>query len=158
MTTTATEAPASATIRPATAEDHGAAAGLFRAFMGEGFALDPRLWTEVCTSDTHRALVAEEGGEVVGVAVVVVSDRIHLAAGSHRRRFHLDQLIVSPQHRRRGIAKKLIERVIEMAREARPSYILVSCDFTNVAARRTYEAAGLYLVRQSSDRFEIAFP
>jgi ribosomal protein S18 acetylase RimI-like enzyme len=92
------------------------------------------------------------------LAVVVVSDRIHLAAGSHRHRFHLDQLIVSPEHRRRGIAKALIENVIAIAKEARPSYILVSCDFTNVAARRTYESAGMYLVRQSADRFEIAFP
>jgi len=157
MTTTAAE-PASVTVRPGTAGDHEAAAALFRSFMGEGFVLDPNLWAEVCSTDTHHALVADEGGQVVGLAIVVVSDRIHLAAGSHRRRFHLDQLIVSPEHRRRGVAKALIENVIEMAKGSRPSYIIVSCDFTNVAARRTYESAGLYLVRQSADRFEIAFP
>jgi ribosomal protein S18 acetylase RimI-like enzyme len=126
--------------------------------MGENFTLDESLWNTVCTADTHRALAAEnESGEVVGLAVVVVSDRIRLAAGTRRRRFHLDDLIVAPEHRRQGIGKALLEKVKEIAAADAPSYIIVNCDFMNVAARRTYEAAGLYLVRQSNDRFEIAF-
>ena len=44
-----------------------------------------------------------------------------------------------------------------MARKDAPSYIIVNCDFMNVAARKSYEAAGLHLVRQAADRFEIAF-
>jgi ribosomal protein S18 acetylase RimI-like enzyme len=158
--TTETTATAPVTIRPATPDDFDAAARLFQAMMGDGFALHRELWAEACARpDAYRVLVAtDESGAVAGLAVLVVSDRIQLAAGTHRRRFHLDQLIVAPEQRRRGVAKALLEHVKAMAAEERPSYILVNCDFTNVAARRTYESAGLYLVRQAHDRFEIAFP
>ena len=149
------------TIRPATAADYNAAARLFQAMMGEGFALSAELWQAICEAPTHRALVAqseEEGGGVVGLAVVVVSDRIRLAAGTRRRRYHVDELIVDPAARRQGIGKRLLTEVIAMAKQDTPSYVLINCDFTNVAARRLYESSGLNLVRQSPDRFEIAFP
>jgi ribosomal protein S18 acetylase RimI-like enzyme len=91
------------------------------------------------------------------MAIVVVSDRIRMAAGTRRRRYHLDELIVSPANRRQGVGRALLEHVKELARQDTPSYIIVNCDFMNVAARRTYESAGLHLVRQSADRFEVAF-
>lgn len=151
-------APLSATVRPATEGDYEAAAALFRATMGASFTLDRNLWAAVCAAPTHRALMAEDTEQgVVGMAIVVVSDRIRLAAGTRRRRYHLDELIVAPERRRHGIGRTLLEHVKEMARQDAPSYIIVNCDFMNVAARRTYEAAGLHLVRQSADRFEIAF-
>ena len=164
MNTTLSSAPsaettvASVVVRSATAEDYAGAVRLFHAHMGAGFDLDENLWKAVCTTDSHRAFVATtESGAVVGLAVVVVSDRIRLAAGIRRRRFHIDDLIVDPAVRRQGIGKAILEHLIAMARAERPAYIVVTCDFTNVAARRVYESAGLYLVRQSSDRFEIAF-
>ena len=145
-------------IRPATEADYDAAAALFGANMGEGFVLDRELWQTVCAAQTHRALAAiEEGGAVVGISVVVVSDRIRLAAGSRRRRFHIDELIVAPDKRRKGIGSALLEHIKNMAQAETPSYVLINCDFMNVAARRTYEAAGLSLIRQSGDRFEIPF-
>lgn len=157
-TTPDTDAPAAVTIRPAQADDYAAAARLFQAPMGESFTLDESLWQTICTAQTHRALVAENAaGEVVGLAIVVVSDRIRLAAGTRRRRFHLDELIVAPAHRRQGIGLALLKKVKEMASAEAPSYIIVNCDFMNVAARRTYESAGLHLVRQANDRFETAF-
>ena len=91
------------------------------------------------------------------MAIVIVSSRIRLSAGTRRCRFHIDQLLVSPAMRRQGIGNALLNAVIEMAKANAPSYIIVNCDFTNVAARKTYESAGLNLVRQSADRFEIAF-
>ncbi len=148
----------SVSIRPAFASDYDAANLLFQAQLGEGFALNRELWEAVCDTDTHRAWMAVlPGGTVAGLAVAVVSDRVRLAHGTRRRRFHLDHLIVLPEHRRKGVANQLLREVIAAARAERPSYILVNCEFTNVAARRTYEAAGLYLVRQANDRFEIAF-
>jgi ribosomal protein S18 acetylase RimI-like enzyme len=153
------DTPENITIRPARPEDAASAARLFQAPMGERFTLDTDLWNTICQAQTHRALIAEDAeGNVVGIAVVVVSDRIRLSAGTRRRRFHLDDLIVDPAHRRHGIGKALLEKVKEMAAAETPSYIIVNCDFMNVAARRTYEAAGLHLVRQANDRFEIAFP
>lgn len=149
---------ATVTIRPATADDYAAARELFRAHIGENFTLDPALWGTVCTADSHRALAAiDESGSVVGISVVVVSDRIRLAAGTRRRRFHIDELIVSPAKRRHGIGRALLEHVKTLAKAEAPSYVLINCDFMNVAARKLYEAAGLHLFREESDRFEIAF-
>lgn len=145
-------------IRAASPEDYDDANTVFKAQLGEGFTLDRELWGAVCTAETHRALVAvAPGGALAGLAIVIVSDRIRLAHGTRRRRFHLDHLIVSPTYRRSGIGKRLLEQLIAIAKEEQPSYIIVNCEFTNVAARRTYESAGLYLVRQANDRFEIAF-
>jgi ribosomal protein S18 acetylase RimI-like enzyme len=146
------------TIRPATEQDFAAATELFRSTMGAEFTLDRELWKAVCTAPSHRALVATDASDaVVGMAIVVVSDRIRLAAGTRRRRYHLDELIVAPEKRRQGIGRALLEHVKTMARQDTPSYIIINCDFMNVAARRSYEAAGLHLVRQSADRFEVAF-
>lgn len=159
MTTTPqTPNQAIKTIRPSTAADYDSAARLFRSTMGEAFTLDATLWQSICDADTHRVLAAEgQDGSVIGLTVVVVSDRIRLAAGTRRRRFHIDELIVAPEMRRKGIGNTLLEHVKQMAQDEAPSYIIVNCDFMNVAARKTYEAAGLYLVRQANDRFEVAF-
>jgi ribosomal protein S18 acetylase RimI-like enzyme len=147
------------TIRAATEADYDAAARLFRSTMGESFALDQSLWKAVCETPSHLAIVAEDAsGSVAGLAVVVVSDRIRLAAGMRRRRFHIDDLIVAPEQRRKGIGRALLEYIKAIAAREAPSYIIVNCDFLNVPARKTYEAAGLHLVRQGNDRFEIAFP
>ncbi len=145
-------------IRPALPEDYAAANVVFQAQLGDGFTLDRELWGAICATDTHRALVAiAANGDVAGLAVIIVSDRIRLAHGTRRRRFHLDHLIVLPAYRRNGIGNRLLEELIACAKAEKPSYIIVNCEFTNVAARRTYESAGLYLVRQANDRFEIAF-
>jgi ribosomal protein S18 acetylase RimI-like enzyme len=160
MTTPAISTPPNTaiTIRPATAGDYDAAAVLFRAHIGESFVLDRDLWQTICTADTHRALAAVDGdGAVVGISVVVVSDRIRLAGGTRRRRFHIDELIVSPEKRRAGIGRALLEHVKTMAQAEAPSYVLINCDFMNVAARRLYEASDLHLTRSSGDRFEIAY-
>lgn len=145
-------------VRLATQDDYAAAAHLFQFSMGDTFTLDRDLWEDVCQNEGYRVLVAEvKNSGVVGVAVLVVNDRIRLSAGTRRRRFHLDQLIVDPAERQKGYAHALLEAAKSLAAKEAPSYIIVNCDFTNVAARRTYEGADLHLVRQSNDRFEIAF-
>ena len=105
-----------------------------------------------------KGISEPEAGEVVGITVVIVSDRIRLAAGTRRRRFHIDTLIVLPAFRQQGMARALLDHVRARAEAEAPSYIPVNCDFTNVAARRAYESAGFHLVRQAHDRFEAAFP
>jgi ribosomal protein S18 acetylase RimI-like enzyme len=149
------------TIRPAREDDFPAARRLFQALMGENFELDRGLFAAVCASDGYLVLVAEDGGDEagpVGIAVVVVNDRIRLAANARRRRYHIDQLVVLPERRQRGVAKALLAHIAREAAAHAPSYVIVNCDFTRVEARRTYESAGFHLVRQNHDRFEIAFP
>lgn len=147
------------TVRDATTDDYEHALRLFRTAMGENFTLDASLWNEVCAGEGYCAFMGEDNQkDVVAMAVVIVSDRVRLAAGVRRRRFHLDELIVDPSHRRQGIGHAMLEHIKGIAAKQAPSYIIVNCDFMNVAARRTYESAELHLVRQSGDRFEIAFP
>lgn len=156
-TMTATENP-HITIRPAGRDDFDAATSLFQSTMGASFSLSRELWETLCAADNHRAIVAiDEHEKVVGLSIIVVSDRIRLAAGTHRRRFHIDELIVAPEERRHGIGRALLEHIKEMASQDAPSYVIINCVFTNVAARRLYESAGMHLVRQADDRFEIAF-
>ena len=158
MPTVPAPTPETVTIRAATEQDFADATELFRSTMGAEFTLDNDLWAAICTAPSHRALAATDANDaVIGLAIVVVSDRIRLAAGTRRRRYHLDELIVAPTNRRQGVGRALLEHVKELAQKDTPSYIIVNCDFMNVAARRTYEAAGLHLVRQSADRFEVAF-
>lgn len=158
MTSATEHATAPVTIRPANVADYEAAAHLFRSTIGESFTLDSSLWEAICAAETHRVIVAEDSsGAVVGLSVIVVSDRIRLAAGTRRRRFHIDELIVAPEQRQHGIGRALLEHIKEIAKAEAPSYIIINCVFTNVAARRLYEAADMHLVRQADDRFEIAF-
>lgn len=145
-------------IRPAQETDYSKARDLFRVLMGLSFDLDQDLFNNVCQGAGYLALVAEdENVGVVGMALVVVTDRIRLSANTRQRRFHIDHLVVFPEHRRRGVGHALLERVVSDAQAQAPSYIIVTCDFTNVAARRTYESAHFHLVRQTADRFELAF-
>src|SRR5688572_20083406 len=96
--------PRHVTIRPATEQYFADAIQLFRSTTGSEFILDKDLWTAVCTAPSHRTLMASDtDSSVVGMAIVVVSDRIRLAAGTRRRRYHLDELIVAPAKRRQGI-------------------------------------------------------
>lgn len=146
------------TIRPANEGDYSAAHRLFRLLMGENFDLDRSLFSEVCQNPGDMAFVAEtEDAGVVGIVVAVVSNRLRLSANTRRWRFHIDQLIVLPEHRRQGIGRALVGQIADLARQKAPSYIIVDCDFEQVAARRTYESAGFALVRQAHDRFELAF-
>ena len=146
-------------ILPATVADYEAANALYQTTMGENFTLDPALWEVVCAEgEKYRPLIARDAdGSPMGLAVVVVSDRVRLSAGTRRSRFHVDNLIVSPHHRRKGVGRALLEQIKVLAQAKAPSYILINCDFMNVAARRTYESAGLSVTRESGDRFEIAF-
>jgi len=148
----------SVVVRPATPADYDAAMRLFRYTMGENFTLLPALWDEVCNAPNYRTLVGDDAeGVTIALAVVVVSDRIRLAAGLRRRRFHMDELIVAPDYRSHGIGHQMLEHIRSLAAAEAPSYIIANCDFMNVAARRVYEDAGLHLTPQGSDRFEIAF-
>jgi ribosomal protein S18 acetylase RimI-like enzyme len=150
--------PPGLTVRPAAVADFEAAERLFRALLGEQFVLDADLFASVCDDQGHLALIAEVENEgVVGIVVGTANERIRLAQGKRRFRLHIDQVIVSPAHRQRGIGRALLEAVITHVGERAPSYIIVTCDFTNVAARKTYESAGFVLVPTGTDRFEMAF-
>jgi ribosomal protein S18 acetylase RimI-like enzyme len=54
----------------------------------------------------------------------------------------LEDLFVAPDYRNRGIARALLERAIEHAREDGACGMFLETAVTNIAAQRLYESAG----------------
>lgn len=77
-------------------------------------------------------LVAAEGSAVRGFALMDFGDE----------RAHLVLLAVSPDHRRRGIGRRLIEWLLESARTAGIASVHLELRAGNTAARRFYRALG----------------
>jgi aminoglycoside 3-N-acetyltransferase I len=84
------------------------------------------------------ALVALDGGEVVGGLVAYELDKFERA----RSEIYIYDLAVAEAHRRRGIATALIRRVREIARERRAWVIYVQADYGDDPAIALYEKLG----------------
>ncbi len=78
------------------------------------------------------ALVARDGADVIGFAVMTFGDE----------RAHLTLLAVSPTYQRRGIARRLIAWLLDSATVAGMSSIHVELRAGNTAARRLYRTVG----------------
>jgi tRNA threonylcarbamoyl adenosine modification protein YeaZ/ribosomal-protein-alanine acetyltransferase len=83
-----------------------------------------------------HACVAEQGGELAGYSVA------WLGAGTG----HLGNLAVVPGRRRRGIARRLLEGLLERARVLRCEAISLEVRVSNFAAQGLYRAHGFHLV------------
>ena len=81
--------------------------------------------------------VAEEGGVVVGMAGI---ERHHDAA-------ELRRMAVAPTHRRRGLARQLLETAETFARRAGYAKIVLSTSELQAPAMRLYESSAYRLVR-----------
>lgn len=113
------------TVRRATAEDaptlaglrwrwevdeHGATPGLDRAAYLDFFTR----WT-LDHRATHVPFVAEVDGAPVGMAWLMVSDRVPAATRMHRRFGDVQSVYVVPEHRGAGVGAKLMAAVLREA-------------------------------------------
>lgn len=89
-------------------------------------------------TSTAQTFGAYDDGKLVGIATLLCTTRIR-----QRFRATIAGMYVLPKHRRRGVAKKLLEACIEQAR-SRPEVEEVALCITvgNDAARKTYLAFG----------------
>ncbi|HEV3474108.1 MAG TPA: GNAT family N-acetyltransferase [Actinomycetota bacterium] len=95
----------------------------------------------------ERALVvvAEEDGKILGTVTVELEDRI---VGGHPREplapgeAHVRMLGVTPDARRRGVARMLMDACIDAARRAGKRRITLGTTERMDGARRLYEAMG----------------
>lgn len=86
--------------------------------------------------------------------VVAVSDGVVVGMVSAVEYFHPDkppalwinEVGVAPTHHRRGIGRRLMERMLEVARERGWDPVWVGTEIDNVAARGLYEATGAKVV------------
>jgi GNAT superfamily N-acetyltransferase len=79
--------------------------------------------------------IACEDGAGIGMATVLPEADIP-------GRLHLVGMWVHPRHRRRGVAKALVEQAVGWARDHRAREVVLWVVDTNIPARRLYERAG----------------
>jgi ribosomal protein S18 acetylase RimI-like enzyme len=73
-------------------------------------------WYESILKDsTARIWIAEDGGVAVGYVLAVFHERPENALVRSRRWCEIDQIAVDPAHRRKGIARALVVRVMDGA-------------------------------------------
>ncbi|WP_017587468.1 GNAT family N-acetyltransferase [Nocardiopsis ganjiahuensis] len=104
-------------IRPATGADLPHVLRL----LGEMYPEDPslseaasdRIWAEISAQTGRSLLVADDGaGELLGTVDCVVMPNL---SRSGRPRLLMENLIVSEEHRRRGVGRRLMAGVREIA-------------------------------------------
>ena len=103
-------------------------------FDGE---LKPDLLHAFMAEPTHWLVVAVLDSEVIGKATAMV----------HRRpdkphELYLDEIDVAPAHRRKGIARLILAKILEMAGERGCEECWLGTEKDNIAARKLYEANG----------------
>lgn len=114
------------------------APGFFRAPSGEGAS---RLAAALAAPD-ETVRVAEVGGEIVGAVHAAVLDTPPDPALAEVRRLHVDTLIVAGEHRRRGVARRLLAEVERWGRARGAAQCVLTLWEGNDAAARFYQAAG----------------
>jgi ribosomal-protein-alanine N-acetyltransferase len=112
-----------------------------RADLSAVLAIEQSVFTVPWTTGTFRTLmlragarlwVAEWDGEVIGYAAVwAVLDQAELG-----------NVAVAPAHRRRGVASKLVETVLQWLEQRRVREVFLEVRASNREAQRLYERHG----------------
>ena len=87
---------------------------------------------EVLDGDNWTALVAESGGEIVGYSC-------HFEVAGEA---HLANVAVALEHRRKSVAKRLLERILDLTKANGCYQILLEVRPSNESACRFYQDAG----------------
>lgn len=131
----------SVSVRPITAGDEDAWRRLFRDYgvfyetHFEEHVLD-HVWRQLHEESPQlHALVAEVGGDIVGIAHY----RSHPDTFSVGRDWYLDDMYVDPSNRGHGVASALIEHLTALARATGPGTLRWITADDNATAQRVYD-------------------
>ena len=86
----------------------------------------------------YRTFVADSGGDVVGFVTTVQTLALNMPNGYTK----INGLAVLPEYRRRGIGKRLMERVEQLGAERGVSFIGLASGFNRTEAHEFYERLG----------------
>ena len=127
------------TIRDARPSDAEALAGLVGqlGYPASAEAVARRL-ARLSASEADRAVVAELGGEVVGLACLHVS----LSVAYDEPSAKLSAIVVDERHRRRGAGRALVRELESEARRRRCGLIFLTTAARRDDAHAFYERAG----------------
>jgi GNAT superfamily N-acetyltransferase len=129
-------------VREAGAQDAAALADLrfrWQAVEEGRVGLDGAAYADVISRwmaehrSTHRAFVAERDGGAVAMAWLAVVDRVPSPAAMVRRAGMLQSVFVRGDRRGDGVGSALVRHVIEVARAAGYSYLMVHPSERSVA-------------------------
>lgn len=93
---------------------------------------------ERLTKHESVVFIASLDGRAVGFVQLYPS----FSSVSLRRSWILNDLFVHPEARRKSVARKLIEKAVEMARETGARSLTLKTTHENQAAQKLYEAMG----------------
>ena len=99
----------------------------------------PDAWVKELSDPAFAVQVAEQGGHMVGYAKIGPP---HLPFQPRGQAAELRQLYVIEQHQGAGVARTLIDWVIDQARDGRADHLYLSVFTDNHRARRFYEKIG----------------
>jgi ribosomal protein S18 acetylase RimI-like enzyme len=100
------------------------------------YPVDPATLAEYLATPGHHLVVAVDGGEVVGQAAAVV----HRHPDARPVELYIDELAVAPAHRRRGIARLMLDELFVLGRELGCQEAWVGTEHDNIAATSLYAA------------------
>ncbi len=89
-----------------------------------------------------RVWVASIGKTAVGYAVSTLRERAENARWFPRRFWEIEEIAVAPAHRRHGVARALIERVVDAARSQGGLDVELTAWSFNTNAHAAFEALG----------------
>ena len=100
-------------------------------------ALVPELATEFLADRRHHIVVALDGGTVVGFA-----SGVHYVHPDKPAELWINEVGVDDAHQGRGIARRIMTRMLDLGRELGCRAAWVGTEKDNVAARRLYASVG----------------
>jgi len=100
--------------------------------------LEKAVFSDAWPSKTFREILADKAwcARVAEVDCSVIGYSCHIIIG---REAHLANLAVHPEYRRKSVAKRLLEHIIQLARESRCEMVLLEVRPTNGSARAFYK-------------------
>ncbi|MGK9165765.1 GNAT family N-acetyltransferase [Inquilinus limosus] len=142
-------------IRPARPDEHPALCALFAELdrfhrevrpdvfvEPDGPARSPELIAELLAGPGSTILVADVDGELAGLATLIEKTVAANPVRPERRFVEIDNLVVMPGHRRRGVAGLLLRHAEDWARSRGLSRLELSVWEFNAGAVACYAAAG----------------
>lgn len=99
-------------------------------------------------SSDHVLLVAEADGRVLGLIQAQMFDTPDAPMLVRRRRLHVEELVVAPGARRRGVGGRLVREAIRWGSERGANQVVLVVWGGNARAERFYRALGFRAVHR----------
>jgi ribosomal-protein-alanine N-acetyltransferase len=142
-------------VRAATPEDAAGVAALEALCFGADAWTPPMVVSELTGSDRDALVALDDDAGLVGYAMTLASGDV----------VDLLRIAVHPERRRCGVARALLDTVLERASRTRAERVLLEVRVGNAAARAFYAAAGFSEIarrrgyyRDGSDALVLALP